>query len=152
MEQIDPIRKRYAFLLENRSRVIVLHARRTDYLKNEEMIQIHGPLSPDYYEAALQRMKESVIQPILLLISDDPTFWNSVHLSAHEYYIVTHESDIHTLILMQQFHYFIIANSSFSWWGTWLADAKRIIAPAKWFGPKGPTNYEDIYEDSWERI
>lgn len=152
IEQIDLIKKRYAFLLENRSRVIVLHARRTDYLKNEEMIQIHGPLTPEYYRAAIQQMKESVIHPIFLLVSDDPTFWNTIDLSAYEYYMVANESDIHTFILMQQFHYFIIANSTFSWWAAWLADTKRVIAPAKWFGPKGPSDYEDIYEDSWERV
>ena len=34
------------------------------------------------------------------------------------------------------------------WWIVWLADVKNVIAPSKWFGPKGP-HYDDIYEDNW---
>jgi hypothetical protein len=45
-----------------------------------------------------------------------------------------------------------MANSSFMWWCVWLSDAKNVIAPSKWFGPEGPTPYDDIFEESWERI
>ena len=30
--------------------------------------------------------------------------------------------------------YHIIANSSLSWWGAWLAKSEKIIAPKNWFG------------------
>ena len=33
-----------------------------------------------------------------------------------------------------------------------VADARRVIAPSTWFGPDGPSQYEDIYLPSWERI
>jgi hypothetical protein len=26
---------------------------------------------------------------------------------------------------------------------------KKIVAPSMWFGPRGPRNYEDIYESNW---
>ena len=41
----------------------------------------------------------------------------------------------HDLYLMSQCSDFIIANSSFSWWGAWLANKGEVIAPKKWFGP-----------------
>jgi hypothetical protein len=30
--------------------------------------------------------------------------------------------------------YHIIANSSYSWWGAWLAKSKQVYAPKNWFG------------------
>ena len=48
----------------------------------------------------------------------------------------------------------IIANSSFSWWGAWLSDSDKVIAPSEWF--KGSDNehldISDVIPDSWEKI
>jgi hypothetical protein len=48
----------------------------------------------------------------------------------------------------------ILSNSSFSWWGSFLNENlnKKIIAPSVWFGPKGPKNYSDIFENNWQII
>jgi hypothetical protein len=103
-------------------------------------------------------MTVKVKNPIFLLSSDDPTFWLSVISEVPELYnnfiyILNNENEINTLALLQQFHYFIIANSTFSWWASWLSsDVRDIIAPSKWFGPTGPQNYKDIYLSEWELI
>jgi len=163
-------KERYAYLLENRERVVVMHARRTDYLK---AAGVHGPLTGAYYREAVQRMMERVqsspaglvqsspaglVQnPIFLLCSDDQSFWNEIRediapVFAHEHIILDDDSDLRTFTLLQQCHNFIMANSTFIWWCVWMADAKHVIAPGKWFGPEGPYPYHDIFEDSWELI
>ena len=45
----------------------------------------------------------------------------------------------------------IVANSSFSWWGAWLSESEKVIAPKGWF--KGSNNSHldtsDIYCSDW---
>ena len=150
---MEESKARYAYLLENKERVVVMHARRTDYLK---AAGIHGPLTGAYYREAVRRMLERVNNPIFVLCSDDQSFWNEIRddiapVFEHEGGMLI-DDDIHTFVLLQQFQNFIMANSTFIWWCVWLSDAKNVIVPSKWFGPKGPTPYDDIFEANWERI
>ena len=89
--------------------------------------------------------------------TSDNNYWNEISGNIadaykHEWYIMPSESDIHTFYLLQQFEQFIISNSTFIWWCVWLSNAKQVIAPKHWFGPGGPSSYEDIYESSWIRM
>jgi len=44
----------------------------------------------------------------------------------------------------------IIANSSFSWWGAWLSNSEKVIAPQKWFGPgNAHLDTKDLYCPDW---
>jgi len=151
---MNEVYARYSLLLENKDRVVVVHARRTDYLRNQMMIDIHGPLPSSYYKKAIQKMKEKVQNPIWLLTSDDNRYWMEIEkdLDIHAPIILMNESDLHTFALLQQFQHIIMSNSTFIWWCAWMADAKHVIAPSKWFGPAGPHPYDDIYEDHWERM
>jgi hypothetical protein len=143
-------------LFENKERVVVVHARRTDYLKNQESIDHHGPLAASYYCESMEAMGRHIAAPIFLLTSDDNMFWLDILPRApmlQTYpFIIFDEGDVHTLAMLQQFHYFILANSSFSWWSAWLADARHVIAPRQWFGKTGPKDYNDIYEPTWIRL
>jgi len=57
------------------------------------------------------------------------------------------------LRLMSLCNHFIIANSSFSWWGAWLSrnKSKIVIAPSKWF-QKIKYNDSDRLPKEWIRI
>jgi hypothetical protein len=152
------IREKYGPLLDNKDRIVVVHARRTDYLRNQDITNFHGPLSIDYYRQALKAISTKVDNPVFLLASDDPLFWKDVinacdEIKLNNIYILDGENEINTMVLLQQFKYFIIANSTFSWWCAWLSNNPNyVIAPSKWFGPTGPKHYEDIYMGSWHKI
>ena len=109
------------------------------------------------YKEAINRIVKKVNNPIFILSSDDNKFWDEIRDDISEtrkytYMILNNETDINTFILFQQFNNFIMSNSTFIWWIVWLANAKNVIVPSKWFGPSGPKDYNDIYEDNWERI
>lgn len=148
---------KYRPLIDNKDRIIVVHARRTDYLTNQDIINYHGPLSVEYYKKAISKMCKYVNNPIFLLSADDSSFWVSVIKEVPEltnnFFVLDNENEINTLILLQQFHYFIIANSTFSWWASYLAkDNKKIIAPIKWYGPSRREDYSGIYRAEWELV
>jgi hypothetical protein len=144
----------YSYLIKNKDKVIVVHSRRTDYITYRD---VHGPLEANYYKEAIGRMMKRIEKPIFLLCGDDPAYWNEIRADIpdvfdHEHIILRHDSDIRTFTLLQQFQNFIMSNSTFIWWCVWLSSAKNVMAPSKWFGPAGPAYYEDIYEETWERI
>jgi hypothetical protein len=43
-----------------------------------------------------------------------------------------HNRDYEDLFLMTTCHEHVIANSSFSWWGAWLAESGRTVCPSYW--------------------
>jgi hypothetical protein len=51
------------------------------------------------------------------------------------------------MALMTRCNAHILANSSFSWWGAWLADSDFRIMPAPWFPSFADSFNNDIYFD-----
>jgi len=151
---LNQLKVKYQYLFENLSRVVVVHCRRTDYITAYEC---HGPLTGQYYTQAVEKLLSNVENPIFLLCGDDNRFWSEISDSIsevykREYITLNNESDIDTLVLLQQFKHCIMSNSTFIWWAVWLGNFTNVIAPSKWFGPTGPKQWEDIYEPSWIRI
>jgi hypothetical protein len=116
---------------------VSIHVRRTDYLA---LSDIHLNLSMAYYEEAVSHFSKE--KSIFLIFSDDvafiqkePLFQNLVNK-----HIITNEDDEYCFWLMTACHHNIIANSSYSWWSSYINSNpnKLVISPSKWFGPKGP--------------
>ena len=116
---------------------VSIHVRRTDYLA---LSDIHLNLSMAYYEEAMSHFSKE--KSIFLIFSDDvafiqkePLFQNLVNK-----HIITNQDDEYCFWLMTACHHNIIANSSYSWWSSYINSNpnKLVIYPSKWFGPKGP--------------
>jgi len=130
--------------------VIALHVRRTDYVSNSAN---HPPCDLAYYEKALEHFDANI--PVIIF-SDDVDWCNSQSLFESDRFMISDSLDTYVdLCLMSMCHYHIIANSSFSWWGAWLAKSKKVIAPSRWFGTDGNTaknNTQDLYLPGWIKI
>lgn len=122
---------------------IGLHVRRGDYLNYPD---IHPTCSLDYYQQALEMLPDKPVK----IFTDDPE-WCRKSFSGDRFE-VSDKDFIEDFELLTKCSYNIIANSSFSWWGAWLSDSKKVIAPKQWFGPKGPGSAEDIIPDTWIKI
>ena len=125
---------------------IALHIRRGDFLINSGN---HHNLSLDWYEKALKKFDPD---REVIIFSDD-IFWASVQelFKPDRFIISDGNSSYHDMFMMTQCSDFIIANSTFSWWGAWLANTGRVIAPSKWFGPNNAhLNTKDLYPSHWE--
>ena len=93
-------------------------------------------LSSEYYSRAIQHLSDRVEGTHFYLFSDVPEeARKALPLSNDELTVVDHnhgrESAFADLWLMTQCRHFVCANSTFSWWGAWLAQnpAKVVIAP-----------------------
>jgi len=90
----------------------------------------------DYYTRAFEAMEQLVPAAHYFVFSDQPAAARErIPLPDGRFTLVAHnqgdENAYADLWLMSKCKHFIIANSTFSWWGAWLAanPAKQVIAP-----------------------
>lgn len=138
---------------------VCLHVRRGDYT-DPKYADFIGPSGIDYYCRAVARVRELVEHPAFFVFSDDLEWcrvnfeWLGGVVRFMDYAtpsgLKPHASDLQ---LMMRAEYFIIANSTFSWWAAWLAGdrAKLVIAPREWFKLPELTT-DDLIPDHWERL
>lgn len=126
---------------------VSLHVRRTDYLTNSAN---HYNLDLSYYEEALKYFDGRQV----IVFSDDPEWCQEQALFSDDRFLVSESGDNKIdLCLMTFCTGHIIANSSFSWWGAWLANSKKVIAPSKWFGPNNSDKEtKDLIPETWTII
>jgi hypothetical protein len=134
-------------MMESVGDAISLHVRRTDYLKNPN----HTTLDLDYYEEALKSFDSEI--PVIVF-SDDVEWCKEQSLFDSDRFMISESQDHYVdLCLMTLCTYHIIANSSFSWWGAWLANSDKVIAPIKWFGEGNSNkNTKDLIPERWMTI
>ena len=126
---------------------IALHIRRGDFLINSAN---HHNLDLNYYQSSLDKFDSS---RNVIVFSDDPEWCKEQSLFSSDRFLVAEGNDSYTdLCLMSLCSDFIIANSSFSWWGAWLSKAvdKVVCAPDKWFGPNNShLDTSDLIPNEW---
>lgn len=127
------------------SNSVSIHIRRGDYLTAENQAMFGGICTDQYYEKAIDYMKENVNEAQFFIFSDDPAYIRQKY-QGKEYTIVdlNHGKDsFYDMYLMSQCKHNICANSTFSFWGARLNvnSGKKVIRPLKqkncdWYVPK----------------
>lgn len=125
--------------------VISLHIRRGDYLSNPN----HPVQTLEYYQNALSHFDENI--PVIIF-SDDPQWCDQQDIFQPDRFFISEGGDTAVdLCLMSMCSYHIIANSSYSWWGSYLARSKKTVAPSNWFGDelKRTKDISELYREDW---
>ncbi len=132
---------------------IGLHIRRGDYVTDPILRDIYGTPDLQYYARALTRITERTNANHIFVFSDDIQWARENLVTALPVEFVCHNGpgkEIEDLRLMSRCHHHVIANSSFSWWGAWLAErpGQLVVAPDPWFRDR-KWEPEDIVPERW---
>ena len=116
---------------------VAVHVRRGDYV-NLGTEDFHGIVEKPYYLAALEIVNQIVPGLVPIIFSDEPALASQMLANDFPTAVFIENSasskPIETINLMAQSHAAVMANSSFSWWGSWLGDndSRPVIGPRPW--------------------
>ncbi|MBU4376147.1 MAG: alpha-1,2-fucosyltransferase [Candidatus Omnitrophica bacterium] len=134
---------------------VALHVRWFDMSENG----MTDNLSSDYYQRAIALMEDKVKLPHYFVFSDNPEAARAkLTLPKGRVTYVFHnkgdENAYADLWLMTKCRYFITANSTFGWWGAWLAEEKEkiVITPGELRGRTTAWGFKGHIPSSWLQL
>jgi hypothetical protein len=135
---IEKLKKEFSFVNS-----LSLHVRRGDYLTKPNF---HPTSSLSYYLDGIKQIELKYDIDKIYIFSDDIN-WCKNNFTDERCVFVEDKQDYEELYLMSLCEHNIIANSSFSWWGSYLNLNlnKIVIAPKIWFGTLFKGSWQDIY-------
>ena len=150
LAKINPVVEEYR-QLSKVEQPLVVHVRLGDY-KNEDRI---GVLSPEYYLRNCKKLFSSGKYKIIWLFSDEPKDAIKVIepelLDKVRVIDSRNLSSAETLELMTFGKGYLIANSTFGWWGAYLSKSLNpdVTAPSPWF--RKLCEPRDLFPVHWKR-
>lgn len=129
---------------------LIVHFRFGDYLQEDGF----GIPTSDYYASSIEELWNMGIFKKIWIFSDEPGRVPAILLEKYEKHLrwipMVANSSIQTLEVMRLGHGYVIANSTFSWWGAFLSrnNPSAVIAPSPWF--KRVENPKDITPNNWK--
>lgn len=137
---------------------VALHVRFFDDINSSEYHNINN----DYYNKAIAYIKNHIKSPKFFIFSDNPkNVKYKINLDAIDYKIVDNnlekQNNFKDFLLMKECNNFIIANSTFSWWASWLGsfENKIIICPKNIIDFKYQVTtwgFKDQIPDDWIKL
>lgn len=106
---------------------------------------ILGFFDKDYYFRGMEEITKRVDNPVFYIFADDLSIVKTEYDFPYPVIYVTPDDSATGIRLMTKCKHFVIANSTFSWWGVYLAENedKIVVMPDRW-DRSGPSR-EDIY-------
>lgn len=132
---------------------IALHVRRGDYLQPDQL-KFHGLTSFEYFELGLRKLRKQLgnLPAVVFSDSDETAEEFSSRLSdTTPHRLQERSSSFFTLGVLSKASGLCISNSSFGWWGAYLAtEGTPVIAPTPWFRNRR-VNTKDLLPRHWQK-
>ena len=131
------------------SESVCVTIRRGDYVTNEKYKKEFFICDEEYFLNGISTINKIKPNCKLFIFSDDIEWAkNNLKFNNEVYFESGKDSVCEKLRLMSACKYFIISNSSFSWWAQYMSknENKIVIAPRIW---KADGSTGDIYQDNW---
>lgn len=130
---------------------IAVQVRRGDYLQ-PRVRRYHGVCSERYYLDGIDEIRSEVGHLPVVVYTDDIDFGGQLTARIDTASLDVPEPDespLSVLLRLSGARAFVISNSSFGWWGAWLArDPAMVIAPDPWFAHARLTTH-DLIPPNW---
>lgn len=126
-----------------------ISVRRGDYIGNPNYVNLDRD---SYYHPAIFRMGT---ETPYLVFSDDIAWCKQAFAGLTNVRFIEGLSDIESLCRMSLCRNFITANSTYSWWGSYLSGPdSRVIRPSEYYAGEllKKCDIKDLYPKSWEVI
>ena len=126
LEQVTDINMQKSLDRIRENQAVAVHIRRGDYLNASTL---YGDICTiAYYKTAIEYVKKEVVHPAFFIFSDDIEYCRSV-FKDHAVFISSSSADkaYIDILLMAECKHHIVANSSFSWWGTTLSRNEGLV-------------------------
>ena len=133
------------------SNSVSVHVRRGDYLAVDEVYG--GICTEEYYEKAMKKMKEEMPDCRFFIFTNDVP-WVKENMQGENITVVEgndEDTGYIDMYLMTRCKHYILANSSFSWWGCYLNSSqdKKVIAPKTWANGR---DCRDVYTEEMMKL
>lgn len=157
LDEIQPVE---AELIENKllydvlksdAETVCISIRRGDYISNAEVEKKLNICSKEYFEKAVNCIKEKVKNPVFVVFSDDVEWCrnNIDFIGKNSCYFESGKDAVwEKLRMMYMCKHFIISNSTFSWWAQYLSrnEDKIVVSPKYWFKNENGDKYPLLLE------
>lgn len=142
--------KKWKEQIENDNNSCSLHIRRGDFLKDKKWADA---ITPDYYDNAIAYIKLLSAQTTFYVFSNDVE-WCRQKFGEQGFNYIDCNKGIDSwqdMFLMSRCRNHINANSSFSWWASWLSPYEEgvIVCPKAFIST---VETKDIYPDKWIKL
>ena len=119
----------YKQLIQQSENSVMLHLRRIQY---SELLGL------DYYYKGIEYILSKTKDVTIYIFSDDIEWCKkNFQIESKHYFVENFDDELYELKLMSLCHHFVIANSTYSWWGAWLSENKNKIVVM-------PDGYTDV--------
>ena len=132
---------------------VAVHIRLGDYVNDSKLKEVFYLCDEAYYQKAISLACRDLQDPVFFVFTNDIKSASAMQYpeKIRVVFIPEGSTAMEDLQLMAQCRHFIIANSTYSWWGQFLGQdpEKKVYAPNRWFRDDKPS---DLAEAFWTEI